>query len=230
MSFWDLFDPGSSYKKGGEEVQKYYQQMLDMLQPYNQMGQQAGGKMNDAMNNLLDPTKLQNEWASGYEMSPGAKQSVAESNSQGMDAASQMGLLGSSSALSNLQNTSHNLMQGDRDKYMQDLMQKYLAGTGLASSMYGTGANAAGQMGQGAMSAGQQMSDLMTNKQAARNNMVSGLLGQLFSHGMFGSGGGGGGMGGGGMSGGGGAGGGFSGMGGGSQDYGQLMQLLAMMG
>lgn len=218
MSFWDLFDPGSAYKKGGNEVEKYYQQMLAMLQPYNQQGQMAGGKMTDAMNNLLDPAKLQGEWAKGYETSPYAQQSMAQSNANGMDAASQMGLLGSSSALSNLQNTSHNIMQSDRDTYMKDLMQKYMGGAGLASSMYGTGANAAGQMGQGAMSAGQQMSDLMTNKQAARNNMLSGLLGQLFSKGMFGSGAPGGGMGGGGMPGGGSGGassGGFSGVGGG---------------
>lgn len=224
MSIFDAFDPGHAYKQAQTEREKYFQQMLQQLQPYNQNGLDAGNKMNEGMNALMDPTALENKWASSYEMSPYAKQSIDQSNANGMDAASQMGLLGSSSAMGNIQNTSHNLMQQDRGQYLQDLMQKYLAGTGLAQSMYGTGANAAGQMAQGTNQMGSDMSQLSYGKDAARNQMLMGLLGM---------GAGGGGKGG---FGGGGSGGGFSGMGGGGGsggggiDISQIMKMMAMGG
>ena len=174
MGWFDSFlNPGKGYAKGQEQLDKYYQQAQGQLNPYNQNGVQAGQGLNTAMNNLLDPAALQNKWSSGYQESPYAQQLQNQAQSQGMDAASAMGLMGSSPALNAIQQGSAGIMNADRQQYMNDLMQKYLAGTGIGQSMYGVGANAANQQSQNAMNQGQNSAGMAFGQQNAQGDLLS---------------------------------------------------------
>lgn len=178
MSWLSSFlHPGRAYDKAGDQVQQYWQQAQGYLNPYIQQGQQGYGEMANAMNALLNPETLQNKWAQGYETSPAALQAQEFAKQSGLDSASAMGLMGSTPALSALQAGESQIALQDRQNYLDNLMQKYLAGAGLAQNIYGIGANAAGQAAQGAMNTGQNMAQMAYGKQAAGGNMFGNLLG-----------------------------------------------------
>jgi len=184
--FSEFFHPGNAYKNAANTSQQYYNQAQQGLQPYNQNGQQAGGDLMSMLQQLMNPEELQNKWASGYEESPYAKQLQNQAQSSGLDAASQMGLMGSNAALSNIEGQGANIMQGDRQNYMNDLMTKLQAGMGLGENIYGQGASAAGQMGQNAMTQGSNMANLKFNQEnagpAMLGKMGSGALQMLMQY------------------------------------------------
>jgi hypothetical protein len=75
-------------------------------------------------------------------------------------------------------------MQNDRKQYLDDLMQKYMASIGIGQNLYGTGAAAAGQMGQNAMMQGQNsinnannLAGLKYGSVNAPGQMIGNLLG-----------------------------------------------------
>lgn len=178
MSFFgDLMHPGRAYKKAGEEYDKYYQQAQGYADPYNQMGQAAGQNFQAGANALMDPTALQNQWASSYQMSPQAQNAMRNATNSGMDAASQMGLMGSSAALGNIQNQAGQIMQSDQQNYLNDLMTKYGMGMSANQNIYGTGANMAGQMGQNAMNAGNFQATRAFNQADAAPSLFGKALG-----------------------------------------------------
>lgn len=172
-----FFHPEKGYKKGQEQLDKYYQQGQGYLNPYNQFGQGAYGNYSEAMKRLLDPQGLQNEWAKGYTESESAKNAERMAQEHGLDAASSLGLMGSNTALNAIQGGTTQIGLDDRQNYLNDMMQKYLAGAGIAGNIFNTGAGAAGQMGQNAMNMGQNSAEMAYGKQNARGNMMAGLLG-----------------------------------------------------
>lgn len=180
MSWYDPFDvidyPQKGYKAAGKEYEKGWDEAKGYMQPYNQAGMDQISKLLDAEGKLLDPAALQSEWASSYEMSPFAKQLQDEAMNKGLESAGSMGLLGSSAALNTLQQGSSNIMQKDRQNYMDDLMKKYLSGIGLGQSIYGTGAGTAGALGQGAMNFGQGMGNLAIGSNNAQMQMLMNML------------------------------------------------------
>lgn len=149
------FNPGGGYKNAQQESDKYFNQAQGQLDPYNQNGQTAGNTLQDLINQFKNPTELYNKWAQGYETSPYAQNMLQQNQGAGMDAASQMGLLGSSSALSNIQQGAGNIVEKDRNDYLQKLMDMMNNAGGLAGGMYGVGANAAGQQSTNSMNQGQ---------------------------------------------------------------------------
>ena len=169
--------PEDAYKKAEEANQKGYDESKAIRQPWINQGQEAGGDLMAMLKKFMNPGQLENEWSQGYETSPYAKQLQSQAQSGGMDAASAMGLGGSSAALNNIQQTSGNIMQGDRQNYMNDLMQKYMQAMGIGQNMYGTGAGMAGQGAQGAQQFGQDQSGLEYNKNAAQGNMFGNMVG-----------------------------------------------------
>jgi hypothetical protein len=215
MSFWDYVDPGAPYKKAKEGLDPYYQESKTYLNPYNQRGNEVAPEMMEWMKRLANPQDLENEWSQGYQKSPYAQQLLNENQSQGMDAASQMGLTGSSAALGNIQAGAGNIVNQDKQQYMNDLMQKYMQAVGIGQNVYNTGANAAGALAGNATRMGENVAQLDFNKQAARNNMFSGLFG-MGGGGLFGGGGGMGGQG--------------QGQSGGGMNQQQMMQMMMMMG
>jgi hypothetical protein len=169
--------PGRGYDKAQDTLNQYYNQGQGYLNPYNQAGQALTPSLFQAFQSLLNPQGLQDQWASNYKESEGAKQAEGMAQQHGLDAASSMGLLGSSPALSAIQQGTSQIGINDKQNYMNDLMQKYLAGIGLGQNVYNTGAGAAGQMGNNAMNQGQNSAQLEYNKQNAQGDLFGRLLG-----------------------------------------------------
>jgi hypothetical protein len=187
MSWLDPFDvggkfdsfmhPEKGYKKGQEQLDKYYNQGQGYLNPYNQFGQGAYGNLSEAMKRLLDPQGLQNEWAKGYTESEAAKSTARMAQENGLDAASSLGLNGSNTALNAIQGGTTNIGLQDRQNYMNDLMQKYLAGAGIAGNIFNTGAGAAGSMSNNAMNMGNNSAQMAFGAQNAPGDLFGKLLG-----------------------------------------------------
>ena len=172
-----FFHPERPYEKAEEAARQSWNQSQGFQQPYNQQGLEQYGRLNQAAGSLLNPAELQNQWSSGYENSPYAKQLLGMNQSQGLDAASQMGLLGSSAALGNIQQGAGNIVAQYRQKYLDDLMQKYMQGIGLGKDIYGIGSQAAANLGAQALSHGQDISGLRYGQSAAPGSLFGKILG-----------------------------------------------------
>lgn len=169
--------PERGYQDAAKQAEKYYQQGQGYLDPYNQHGQEQYGDLNTARQSLMNPQELANKWAEGYQESPYAKRMEQMNLQQGQEAASSMGLMGSSGALQNIQQGAGDIVARDRREYLNDLMQKYMAGIGLGQSLYGTGANAAGAMSNNAMTQGGNMAGLTYGATNAPGSLFGRLLG-----------------------------------------------------
>lgn len=171
-----MFHPERGYEKGQEQLDKYYSGAQGYLNPYNQNGQESFGGLNDAMKALLNPEALENQWSSGYGTSPAAKNAIEMAKNYGLDAASSMGLGGSSAALNAIQGGASGIGMQDRQQYMQDLMQKYLSGIGIGQNIYGLGAGAAGQQANNAMNMGGESANMAYGKENAQGEMMNKLI------------------------------------------------------
>lgn len=178
MGMFDSFlHPEKGYEAAQDELNKYFNQGQRYLQPYNQFGMNAYGDYSGAMKRLLDPAALEGEWIKGYSESPAAKQAEATAQGHGLNAASSMGLMGSNTALNAIQSGTSRIGLEDRQNYLNDLMQKYLAGAGIAGNIFNTGAGAASTMSNNAMNMGNNSAQMAYNRENAPGNMFAGLLG-----------------------------------------------------
>ncbi len=185
MSWLSSFlHPERGYQAGQEQLDKYYNQANQALG-----GENVGGYYNNYMQSLMDPQGLYDKWSKGYETSGAAKDAMGMAQQNGLDAASSMGLMGSSAGLQALQAGTSQIQNQDKQQYLQDLMDKYKAGAGLVQ-------NAANQQGQNAMTQGQNSAQMQFGKTNASGNLIgSGLSAGMnlaaagASGGMFGGGG-----------------------------------------
>lgn len=175
----NFLHPSDPYKGAQEQMQQYYNQAQGAYHPYMQQGQAAYGGLSSAMDALLNPEKLQAKWMESYETSPQARQAMAQAREEGLGAASAMGLMGSSAALKGIEGQAGQIASADRQQYLNDLMQKYMAGAGIGQNIYGAGASMAGQYGQNAMNMGNIMGGLEAARRQAGGGMMGGLLGGL---------------------------------------------------
>lgn len=175
----NLLHPGGAYDAASQANKQGYEQGQGMRQPYMQQGQEAGGDIMEMLKKLMNPGQLQNEWSQGYETSPLAKQGMAQAQSSGLDAASAMGLGGSSAALNNIQNQASNIGMQDKQNYMKDMMDKYMQALGLGENIYGQGASMASQGASAADQYGQNEAGLGFGKYNAGPNMLAGGAGGL---------------------------------------------------
>jgi hypothetical protein len=175
LSNW--MSPGRGYDAAADQIRQAQQQAQQFQQPFMQPGAQAGGVLSEQLQRLMDPAALQSEWAKGYETSPYAQQLMGKATEEGMGAASAMGLMGSTPAIQAVQAGATNIMDRDRQQYLQDLMNKYTTGLGLGQNLFQTGAGMAGQMGQQAMQAGEDLAQLGLGRQQAGAGMFGNLLG-----------------------------------------------------
>ncbi len=188
--FDSFFHPEKAYKKAAKERKNAFNQGLGYEQPFWQQGMDQYNDLMGAKNALLDPAALYNKWAQGYEESPYAKQLLEKNKASGMDLASQYGLSGSSAAMGNIQQGAGEIVAKDRQQYLNDLMQKYMAGIGLGSNIYGIGAQMGGQIGNQYNEMGQDLAQYKYGEQAAPGQLFENILGN-FSN-LFGNQGGGG--------------------------------------
>ena len=172
-----LMNPGEGYKKGQEQLDKYYGQAQGALSPYNQYGQEQYGNLNDIIKNLMNPSDLNAKWIAGYSESPEAKQAEQMASQHGLNAASSMGLMGSNSALNALQQGTSQIGLNDRQNYLKNMMDQYLGAANLSQGVFGQGANAANNMSNNAMNMGQNSAGMAYGQQTAGGNMLGGMLG-----------------------------------------------------
>lgn len=146
--------PQRGYQHAQEQLDKYYNQGQGYLNPYNQNGQDAYGGYKGAMDKLLHPEQLQDEWSKNYKESEAAKQNEALASQHGLNAAQQMGLGSSTPALQAIQAGTTGIVAQDKQQYLDDLMKKYMSGIGIGKDIYNTGANAAGKLSENANTMG----------------------------------------------------------------------------
>jgi len=170
--------PEKGYQKGQEQLDKYYNQAQGYQQPYNQNGQDQYNNLQSYIDNLMHPEKLQDEWVKNYTESESAKNAEGMAQQHGLDAASSMGLMGSSPALSAIQAGTSQIGLDDRQKYLDDLMQKYMQGAGLSQGIYNQGANTANGMSNNSMNMGQNSAGLAYGAENSGGNMFSNILGR----------------------------------------------------
>jgi hypothetical protein len=181
QSIESMFNPGKGYHKANKQLGHSWEEAKSYQIPYQQAGLSQLPILQGAQSELLNPSALLNKWMQSYETSPYAKKSMENARSSGMDTASSMGLLGSSTALNNIQNSSSDIMNKDRDQFLKDLMQKYLSGIGIGQNIYGTGATTAGNLGKGALGIGEEMAKGAYGEQNAGGNMLMSLLPMIAS-------------------------------------------------
>lgn len=175
--FHSFIHPEEAYQNAEKPINQGWDEAKGYQTPFWQHGQDQYGRLNDAAGKLSDPAALQNEWSKNYETSPYAQQLLKQNQASGMDAASSMGLSGSSAALGNIQQGAGNIVQQDRQQYMNDLMQKYMAGIGLGTSLYNTGAEAGKNLGQQATQHGQDIAGLEYGRTAAPGKLYGQIAG-----------------------------------------------------
>lgn len=172
----NLMHPGRGYESAQDELDKYWQQAQQFQQPFINNAHGVYGGLDEAFRNLLDPSKLQDMWSKNYKESDYAKNLEHELMDRGQNAAQSMGLGGSSSALQAIQGGTQKVMGDERQQYLDDLMKKYMSGLGLGENIYGTGANAAGNLSNQASRMGEDSAQMAFNRENAGGDMLSRLL------------------------------------------------------
>lgn len=175
--FSSLFHPGRAYQDALNTSNDYYNQAQGYIAPYNQNAQNAYGNLSQAMQDLMNPQGLYDRFNSSYNESDAARLASEQARNAGLDAASAQGLLGSTAATSAIQQGENNILANDRQNYLNQLMQMYMNGTGLANNIYNTGAGAANNMGQNAINQGQTNANLTYGAESAPGNSLMKLLG-----------------------------------------------------
>jgi hypothetical protein len=171
-----FFHPERGYEEAEDQLRQFWDQISGKLQPWINQGQEQYGPLMGAERALLDPESLLSKWMKGYETSPYAKQSLENARSSGLDAASAQGLLGSSAATQNIQNSASNIMNADRQSYLNDLMQKYLSGVGIGQNIYGVGAGLTGEYGRLGSQFGSNIAGARYGRENAPGNLLEKLL------------------------------------------------------
>ena len=192
MSVWDKYKsisgldmmhsflhPEDAYKAAEGAENQGWSDAQNYQKPFWQAGVDQTGKLTGAEDSLLNPADLENQWASGYQQSPYAKQELQQNQASGLDAASSMGLNGSSAALGNIQQGAGNIVNADRQNYLNDLMQKYMTGIGVGQNIYNTGAGIGSNLGSEAMTHGENQAGLKYGETAAPGDMMSKILGMI---------------------------------------------------
>lgn len=180
MSWFSSFmHPGRPYQDAQDQMNKYYNTAQGYLEPYNQGGVTAGTHLQTALEKLMNPGALREEWLKDYSLSDEAKQAQDMATESGMDAASSMGLMGSSPAIQAIQSGTATIGLEDKQRYLKDLMDKYTAGIGLGENIYGVGANTAGQSSTQTINMGDWTGTNTANRTGAGGRTLGGLGGFL---------------------------------------------------
>ncbi len=194
MDFFDSFDsflnPGKGNDNAQKQLDKYYGQSQGYLDPYNQHGQDQYQTLLDYINSYKDPSKLLSDWSNSYQESDYAKNQEQIAQEHGLNAASAMGLGGSNTALNAIQGATSQIGMQDKENYLKKLMDEYYKGAGLASGVYGIGANAAGQQSQNANQMGENSAANSIAQWNAQGQVIPGigkLIGQMAGGGAGGS-------------------------------------------
>ena len=178
--FGGLFgNSGSPYEKGMDEYQKWAQQGINGMQPYNQAGQGAMADYQKWLQNQKDPSAFINNMMNQYKESPQTQFLQQQAQRAGQNFGSANGLSGSSALMQQMQNNAGNIASSG----MNDWMQKVLG----INSQYGqgqqhmmdNGMNSANSLANMYNQMGQTMGSGAYGQQAGKNqdfwNTIGGL-------------------------------------------------------
>jgi len=182
--------PEEGYKDAARQMQQMWQQSQAFQRPYLEAGNAQLPMLTGAEGALLDPSALLAKWMNSYQMSPYAQRSLSNAKAAGLDAASSMGLMGSSPALANIQQSSSDIMNKDRSDYLNDLMQKYMTGIGIGQDIYGKGAQTAANLGKSALDVGQDLGAAAygeANAPGDRLAQMAGLMAKIWGMNKYGT-------------------------------------------
>ena len=171
--------PDRGYKEANNVLTNSYNEGKGFQQPYNQNGQNQTNILQDLINNLTNPQKLQDEWSKGYAESGAAKDAENIATQHGVNAASSLGLGGSNTALNAIQSGTSQIVNQDKQKYLDDLMEKYKTGAGLSQGIYNTGASTATNMATNANNFGQNSAGLKFGETNAPGEMFGKTAGSV---------------------------------------------------
>lgn len=174
--FSSFMHPEKGYEAALDELRKRFDESKGYLMPYNQQGQQQYGTLSGGIDQLLHPEDLMSRFVSSYQESPYAQQLANESNQQGLNDASSMGLMGSSAALKNMQQGAGRIVSADRQEYLSNMMKNFLSGLGLSQNIYNRGEDAASSLMKGTNDMGNLEAMLAYGKQNAPGNTFENLL------------------------------------------------------
>jgi hypothetical protein len=163
--------PDRGYKDANDVLTNSYNEGKGFQQPYNQNGQNQYANLQEYINNLMHPEKLQDEWIKNYHESEAAKNAETAAQEHGLNAAGASGLGGSNSAINAIQKGTSRIGNEDRQQYLNDLMEKYKVGAGLSSGIYGVGASTANNMATNANNFGQNSAGLKFGETNAPGEM-----------------------------------------------------------
>jgi hypothetical protein len=182
--FSDFMHPGRGYDDAATEYRNALNTATGYQAPFQKAGVDAISGLQKGLSDLMNPVDLQKRWVDSYQESPYAQQLQKEAQQQGMDSASAQGLLGSSAAVGGIQQRASNIMQQDRQQYLDDLMKKYMGGVEGLQGMFGTGAQVGGQMGQETVQTGRDLGEAAFGRRQSGANMFGGLLNAGLGMGM----------------------------------------------
>ncbi len=175
MSWLSSFlHPSRGYTNAQAELEKYYNKGQGRLEPYNDFGKGQITNQQTYIDSLMHPEKITDEWNKNYHESEAAKQAERMAQEHGVNAASSLGLGGSNTALNAIQAGTSQIGEQDRQKYLDDLWEKYKTGANLSSHGVDVGSGAATT---------QSHNDENMGENSARNkfgetNAQGGLFGQ----------------------------------------------------
>jgi len=171
-----MMHPERGYHDANKQIQRSWEEAMRFQKPYADAGMGQLPMLQGAEKDLLDPSALLAKWMEKYEMSPYAKNSMGNAKEAGLDAASSMGLSGSSSAINNIQKSSSDIMNADRSQFLNDLMQKYMSGIGIGKDIFNTGAATAGNMAKQRIGTGEELAKGAFGERNAPGDMLRNLL------------------------------------------------------
>lgn len=174
---------GNPYEEAQKRMEQYYEQAHRDLSPFMQRASGIYPGYKGMFNRLINPEQLENQWVSGYQESPYARQTQEMARTEGLDTANAMGLGQSTPALRAIQTGASNIMNADRQQYLNDLMQKYGLGAQIGGNIYGIGANAGMQDARNAMQMGDVSGMNAANASQYLPRLLMGAGGQMLGQG-----------------------------------------------
>lgn len=172
-----MLNPDKAYRRAGQETERSFNQAQQFLEPYRQQGQDVYPQLQSAMQKLMNPAQFESEMIGQYEESPYSKFEREKAQNLGLDAASSMGLLGSTPALQALQAGGNRIAAEDRERFIDRMMKKYLAGAEIGQNIYSQSNQFANTMGQNIINQGANRAGAKFSELAAPGNMMGNLIG-----------------------------------------------------
>jgi hypothetical protein len=180
----------SDYNNPASAAQPYLNQISganqQYLNPYNQIGQQAGGSLQGQYNQLLNnPGGMLNKIGQGYHQSPGFNFALSQALHGANQGMASGGMAGSPMAQQQNMGVATGMANQDYYNWLNNATGMYGKGLQGMQGMYGIGENAGNNMANNISQAlSQQAAYGYAGQNAANQNQASGW-GDIFS-GLFG--------------------------------------------